>query len=189
MSELEVAQESLQHAAHEHASGGVPFAKLAAIVIATLAASLAVCETAAKDAQTAFLADHIAASNTWSQYQAKSVRRATYLSTAAVLSSLPASPDVGKRIDASQANAERMRTEPGQDGMEQLSQRATGLEHLRDHQEHRHHGLEIGSGGLQLSIVLVSVSIVTALRALLIGGGLLGAVAAAYGLLAGISAF
>lgn len=187
MSAIEVAQESIEHATHEHASGGVPHAKLAAVVIATLAASLAVCETAAKGAQTAFLAHHIAASNTWSQYQAKSIRRATYQSTAAVLASLPADPGTPKRIADALANAERMRTEPGKDGMEQLASRATELEHLRDHQEHRHHGLEIGSGGLQLSIVLVSVSIVTGLRALLIGGGLLGAAAGVYGLLAGIS--
>jgi hypothetical protein len=191
MSNIEVAQESLEHAAHEHAHGGVPYAKQAAIVIAGLAACLALCETGAKDAQTAFLTHHIGASDTWAQYQAKSGRRATLLSAAAVLSSLPtaAEPDVAKRIADALANAERMRTEPGKDGMEQLAVRAHGQEHLRDHEEHRHHGLEIASGGLQLSIVLVSVSVITAMPALLIGGGLLGAAAAVYGLLAGISVF
>jgi hypothetical protein len=191
MSNIEVAQESLEHAAHEHAHGGVPYAKQAAIVIAGLAACLALCETGAKDAQTAFLTHHIGASDTWAQYQAKSGRRATQLSAAAVLSSLPtaAEPDVAKRIADALANAERMRTEPGKDGMEQLAVRAHDQEHLRDHQEHRHHGLEIASGGLQLSIVLVSVSVITAMPALLIGGGLLGAAAAVYGLLAAISVF
>ncbi len=70
MSEIEVAQESLEHAAHEHASGA-PYAKQAAIVIAALAACLALTETGAKDAQTAFLAHHIGASDTWAQYQGK----------------------------------------------------------------------------------------------------------------------
>jgi hypothetical protein len=46
MSEIEMAQEDIEHAAHEHAHGGVPHAKKAAIVIATLAACLAICETA-----------------------------------------------------------------------------------------------------------------------------------------------
>ncbi len=189
MSELEVAQESLEHAAHEHAHGGVSYAKQAAIVIAVMAASLAVCETGAKDAQTAFLTHHIGASNTWAQYQAKSVRRAGQLTTVAILASLPAEPGIAKRTEDALATAERLRNEPGQDGMEQLAGRAHDQEHLRDHEQHRHHGLEIASGALQLSIVLVSVSIVTGFRALMFGGGLLGAAAAAYGLLAGVSAF
>jgi Domain of unknown function (DUF4337) len=73
--------------------------------------------------------------------------------------------------------------------MDQLAALAHDQEHVRDHEEHRHHRLEIASGGLQLSIVLVSVSIVTGVGALLVGGGLLGAAAAIYGLLAAISAF
>jgi hypothetical protein len=191
MSEIEVAQESMEHAAHAHAHGGVPHAKQAAIVIAILAACLAICETGAKDAQTAFLTHHIGASDTWAQYQGKSGRRTSQLTTAAVLSSLPnaAAPEVAKRIADAQATAERLRNEPGKDGMDQLAARAHDQEHVRDHEAHRHHGLEFGSGGLQLAIVLVSVSVITSMRALLIGGGALGAVAAVYGLLAGISAF
>jgi len=190
MSEIEMAQESLEHAAHEHAHGGVPHAKKAAILIAMLAACLAVCETAAKDAQTAVLTHHIAASDTWAQYQGKSGRRATFNATADILSSLPgaADPAVAKRIADTIANAERIRSEPGKDGMDQLAALAHDQEHARDHEEHRHHGLEIASGGLQLSIVLVSVSVVTGVSVLLIGGGLLGAAAAVYGLLAAISA-
>ena len=190
MSEIEVAQESLERAAHEHASGA-PYAKQAAIVIAALAACLALAETGAKDAQTAFLAHHIGASDTWAQYQGKSVRRVNHSNTAAILSSLPSKgePEVAKRIADALINAERMRTEPGKDGMEQLAARAHDQEHLRDHEAHRHHGLEFASGGLQVSIVLVSVSIITAMRALLVGGGLLGTVAAGYGLLAAVSIF
>ena len=191
MSEIEMAQEGMEHAAHEHAHGGVPHAKKAAVVIATLAACLAVCETAAKDAQTAVLTHHIAASDTWTQYQGKAGRRATFNATADILSSLPGAsdPTVAKRIADAVANAERIRNEPGKDGMEQLAALAQGQEHVRDHEEHRHHGLEIASGGLQLSIVLVSVSIVTGVGALLVGGGLLGAAAAIYGLLTAVSAF
>ena len=191
MSELEMAQEGLEHAAHEHAHGSVPHAKRAAVVIAGLAACLAICETAAKDAQTAFLTHHIAASDIWTQYQAKSGRRATLDATANVLSSLPeaSGPAVAKRIADARADASRMRSEPGQDGMEQLAERAHAQEHKRDHEGHRHHGLEIASAGLQLSIVLVSVSVVTSTVAFLFGGGLLGVIATCYGLLASFSFF
>jgi len=189
MSEMEMAQESLEHAAEEHAHGGVPHAKKAAIVIAALAACLAICETAAKDAQTAFLTHHVAASDIWTQYQGKSGRRATLDATADILSSLPdaSSPALARRIADARADADRMRSEPGKDGMEQLAERAHEQERERNHEGHRHHGLEIASGGLQLSIVLVSVSVITGLTVLLIGGGLLGAAAAVYGLLASFS--
>ena len=189
MSELELAQESLERAAHEHEKGGVPHAKKAAIVIATLAACLAICETAAKDAQTAFLTNHIAASDIWAQYQAKSGRWVTLKATADIISSLPeaSGPEVSKRIADAHAGADRMQSEPGKDGMEQLATRAHDREHERDHEGHRHHGLEIASGGLQLAIVLASVSVVTGMVALLIGGSFLGGAAAVYGLLASFS--
>jgi hypothetical protein len=186
MSELERAQDSLEHATEAHAHGGVPHAKRAAIIIASLAAALALCETAAKDAQTSFLTHHIAASDTWSQYQGKSGRLATLTATADVLLSLPNAADAAvarRRLDTL-ATADRMRSEPGSDGMAQLAERAHTLEHVRDHDEHRHHSFEIASGGLQLAIVLVSVSIVTGLVLLMLGGGLLGLAASAYGILA-----
>lgn len=190
MSELEMAQESLDHATEAHEHGSVPHAKRAAIVIASLAAALALCEAAAKDAQTSFLTHHIAASDTWTQYQAKSGRFATLTATADILSSLPNAADIAvaqRRADAL-ATAGRMRSEPGGDGMAQLSEQAHELEHVRDQDEHRHHGLEIASGGLQLAIVLVSVSVVTGLVSLMFGGGALGLVALVYGLLIYISA-
>ena len=190
MSELEMAQESLDHATEAHEHGSVPHAKHAAIVIASLAAALALCEAAAKDAQTSFLTHHIAASDTWTQYQAKSGRLATLTATADILSSLPNAADAAvaqRRADAI-ATAGRMRSEPGGDGMAQLSEQAHELEHVRDKDEHRHHGLEIASGGLQLAIVLVSVSVVTSLVSLMFGGGALGLVALVYGLLIYLSA-
>lgn len=189
MSEMEMAHEGLEHATEAHEHGLVPHAKRAAIIIAILAACLAVCETAAKDVQTAFLTNHIAASDTWTQYQAKSGRLATLAATADVLASLPnaSDPAVAKRVADATASAVRMRSEPGADGMEQLTARAHDLEHRRDHDGHRHHGLEIASGGLQLAIVLASVSVVTGFASLLVGGGLLGVASAVYGLLASFS--
>jgi hypothetical protein len=177
---MEFAHEKLEHAVHEHGAG--PQARIAAVIIAVLAGALAVTEFGAKDAQTAYLAHHIAASDTWNQYQAKSARRVTYTATADVLESLPGASEaaVRSRIDAARANAERMRSEPGADGMEQLAARATGREHERDHEAHRYHGLELASSGLQLAIVLASISVVTAFSPLLAGAGLLGLASAGY---------
>ena len=70
--EFEHAQEQLEHAAHGHK--GAAHTR-PAIVIAVMAAALALTEFAAKDAQVNFLTDHIAASDTWAQYQAKAVRQ------------------------------------------------------------------------------------------------------------------
>jgi Domain of unknown function (DUF4337) len=96
---------------------------------------------------------------------------------------------VQKRIAEAQTNADRMRSEPGADGMEQLTEKAHGQEHLRDHEMHRTHTLEIASGGLQISIVLASISVVIDLPLFMIASIALGLASAIYGLLGGLSMF
>ena len=184
MSDVQEVHEHIEHAAHGHAMS--PEARRAAVVIALMAAALALTEFDAKSAQVAYLTDHISASDLWSQYQGKAVRRTAYEQTAAVLASLPnsADPEVQKRITAARSNADRMRSEPGSDGMEQIAGRARELEHERDHELHRTHGLETASGGLQIAIVLASVSVVTGARLLMWGGIGLAIVASVYALLA-----
>jgi len=175
--------EHIEHAAHGHEIA--PAARRAAIIIAVLAAVLAITEFAAKGAQVAYLTDHIAASDTWTQYQGKANRRTTYEEMASVLDSLPgANGDAQKRAATARAAAERMRSEPGADGMEQLAAQAHALEHERDHALHRTHGLETASGGLQIAIVLASISVVTGARMLMTGGIVLGLASALYALLA-----
>jgi hypothetical protein len=184
--EFEHAQEHLEHAAHGH--GGTAHTR-AAMTIAIMAAALAITEFAAKDAQTAYLTNHIAASDTWAQYQAKSVRRTVLSSEAELLESLSTmnDPTVKKRIADAQANADRMRSEPGADGMEQLAEKAHGEEHLRDHEMHRTHMLEIASGGLQIAIVLASISVVVDIPLFMIASTIVGVASAIYGLLGGLS--
>jgi hypothetical protein len=154
-----------------------------------MAAGLALTEFAAKDAQTSYLTNHIAASDTWAQYQAKSVRRTVLSSEAGILQSLPntADPALTKRIADALANADRMRSEPGADGMEQLSEKAHEQEHMRDHQMHRTHTLEIASGGLQIAIVLASISVVIDLPIFMIVSIVLGLASALYAVLGGFS--
>ncbi len=186
--EFEQAHEHLEHAAHGHGPKGHT---RPAIIIAIMAAALALMEFAAKDAQSNYLINHIAASDTWAQYQAKAVRRTVLTSEAELLQSLPAAndPQVQKRIADAQANAVRMRSEPGADGMDQLAEKAHGQEHLRDHEMHRNHELEIASGGLQIAIVLASISVVVELPLFMIASIALGLVSVIYGLLGGLSIF
>jgi hypothetical protein len=185
--QFEQAQEHLEHAAHEH--GGSTSHTRAAIIIGIMAAVLAITEFVAKDAQTDYLTNHIAASDTWAQYQAKSVRRTILTAQADLLESMPATSDpaVKKRIADARANAERMRSEPGADGMEQLAEKAHEQEHDRDHAMHRNHMLEIASGGLQIAIVLASISVVINLPAFMLVSVLVGGASTIYALLGGFS--
>jgi hypothetical protein len=190
MSGFEQAHEHLEHTAHEHhAEHGNKGHARAAIIIAIMAAALALTEFAGKDAQTEYLTNHIAASDTWAQYQAKSVRRTVLTSEADVLEGLSTKPDAAlqKKIADARANADRMKSEPGSDGMDQLVEKAHEEEHLRDHAMHRGHSLEIASGGLQIAIVLASISVVIDLPALLMGSLALGVAAAAYALMGGFA--
>ena len=85
MTEFEEAHEHLEHLehlAHEHKSAAHT---RTAIIIAIMAAALALTEFAAKDAQTSFLTNHIASSDTWAQYQAKSIRRTVLSSEARIV--------------------------------------------------------------------------------------------------------
>jgi Domain of unknown function (DUF4337) len=185
--QFEHAQEHLEHAAHEH--GGSTSHTRAAILIGIMAAVLAITEFAAKDAQTEYLTNHIAASDTWAQYQAKSVRRTILTTQADLLESLPATSDplVKKRIADARADAERMHSEPGADGMEQLSEKAHDQERERDHAMHRNHILEIASGGLQIAIVLASISVVINLPAFMLVSVIVGGASVIYALLGGFS--
>jgi hypothetical protein len=182
--EFEHAQEHLEHSTH-NSKGHTR----AALIIAVMAAALALIEFAAKNAQTNYLTNHIAASDTWAQYQAKSVRRTVLTSEAEMLESLPGANESAaqQRIADALANAGRMRSEPGADGMQQLAEKAHLQEHLRDHEMHRTHALEVASGGLQISIVLASISVLIDLPLFMAASGVLGLVSALYGLLGALS--
>lgn len=186
--EFEHAHENLEHAAHGegHGAGKV---KPTAIMIAVMAAALALFEFAAKDAQLTYLSNHIAASDTWAQYQAKSVRRTVLTSEADLLAAQPGaagSPAIQQQIQSIRANAERMHSEPGADGMEQLAEKAHEQERHREHAEHRAHVLEIASGGLQIAIVLASISVVVNLPIFMISSVALALASALYGVVAAL---
>ncbi len=180
--DFDQAQERLEGVAEGH--GKRVHTRRTAIFIAVMAAVLALTEFGEKDAQANFLSSQITASDIWAQYQAKSVRRSIFSAEAELLESLKtvSTPAIQEKIAQARANASRMRSELGGDGMEQLMVRAHAQEHLRDHEEHRKNMLETASGGLQIAIVLASISVVVDLPVFMIVSVILGLASAIYGL-------
>jgi hypothetical protein len=178
---IEVAKEHLEHAAHVggHDDG---HARKTAMLVAVLAAALALSELGEKAAQNAYLTHHIQASDDWAFYQAKTIRMNMYAMFADTWESQPGMDP--KKIAAARANFARMNDDPqAGDGRKQLSEKAKGSEAAREKAFHRYHFFEMAVGGLQISIVLASVSVVTRVAALALGAGVLGAAAAGFAIL------
>lgn len=156
----------------------------AAVIIAAMAALLALTEFGEKDAQANYLSDQVVVSDIWAQYQAKSVRNAVLSAEADTLERLPDSSGAATQttIAEARAKAARMRSEPGGDGMEQLMARARAQERIRDHEEERKNILETASGGLQIAIVLASISVVVEVPGFMLAGVLLGLASVIYAL-------
>ena len=187
-SSVEMATESIEHT--EHAAHADSNGRKIALLIAALAAALALCEMSEKGAQNSYLTHHIQASDDWAQFQAKTVRMSMYAIQADMLASLPnaAEPAQAKKITDARATAARMDDDPaGNNGRKQMVVRAKASEHARDEAFHIYHLFERVVSGLQLSIVLASVSVVTRVKALAWAGGILGGGAAIYGALVALN--
>ena len=181
---IEPAKEGLHHAHHASAHSD-SLARRIAVVIAALAAALALAEMGEKGAQNSYLTHHIAVSDDWAFYQAKSARATTWAAEAGMLANLPNAADPGPQAEIKRAkeNEARLRDEPQGDGMKQLAERAAAGQALRDEAFHRYHEFELVVGALQIAIVLASVAVVTRMVALAVGAGIIGIVAAGFGLL------
>ncbi len=181
---IERAQDTIHEAHHAHAQGD-PWARRVAVMVSLLAASLALAELGSKSNQNAYLTQHIALSNDWAFYQAKNERAVTRDVEATLLEVLPnaADPAIQAKIAAARDYAARMRDDPkGGEGMKQLADSAHRREGERDAAFHRYHGYEYTVGALEIAIVLASVSLVARSRSLTIGAGVVGTLAALYGL-------
>lgn len=163
---------------HGHRNRGI------AVLIAALAAALALADLGEKQQQNAFLTHHIAVSDDWAFYQAKNARATTLAAEATILASLPsaASSDTQMAIQRARDTEARYRDEPGGDGMKQLAARAKADEEKRDHAFHLYHQFELVVGALQISIVLASVAVVTSVPTLAVAAGVIGSVAALFGI-------
>ncbi len=167
---------------HAHVDGAN---KRIALLVAVLAALLAISEMGGKSSQTNALASHITASNTWSFFQAKTIRQTT-LRTAAEEAEATFKDNPQGMPPALKAQAERWRetarryeTEPEtNEGRRELMATAKAKEAQRDKSLAAYHMFEYGSAAFQLAIVLAGAAALTAvgwLTLLSLGLGVVGA--------------
>jgi hypothetical protein len=154
---------------HEHLAHGETdhHGRRTALLIGILAAALALCDMGERSSQNAYLAHHIGASNEYAFYQARQTRALVLSQSAVMLDALPASPEVAKAAAAARAEAARLTEDSDRgNGQRQIQARATAESAARDIALHRYEWYEIVTSGLQIAIVLASVSVVTRLRAI-----------------------
>jgi len=165
---------------HEEAHGN----KRSAILIATLAAALALSETAGKSAQTEAVTLTIQASDTWSFYQAKAIRGAMLEADRSLLDFFdgPTKADLATKWSAS---IERYKSDPKTgEGRDELKAKAEHLSHEAHEKLEAYHRFELSSAAFQISIVLASAAIVTGtglLTLIALAGGAAGIVAGTLG--------
>ena len=166
---------------HGAGHGGEGDNKYIAIFISILALFLAIAETFAKSSQTNSISYNVEASNLWSFFQDKTIRRTT-LETAAeameidmTLAKDPATRQLlEKRVADWKKSAARYRSEPEtREGTVELAARAIEAGKKRDLYAEKYHHFEIASAAFQIGIVLASVFLITHVVYMLWGAGLL----------------
>jgi hypothetical protein len=186
--------EQVEHAEHSTSN------KTVALVISCLALMLAISEIFGQKAQTTTLQSNIEASNLWSFYQAKTIRKTVMETAAEELDVVAAGSkdDVHKktmmeRVAKWKATAARYESEPGApildpktnqptgetkpgEGRKELIERAKAAEYKRDKYGNKHFRFELATGCFQIGIVLASAAIITGISLMLWGAGALGAV-------------
>ena len=179
----------IEHEEHGHGGGrGKPVGergnKKIALLISVMALLLALAEMFGKSAQTEGISFNIKASDSWNFFQAKTIRQTT-LRTAAQALALEAAtaPDQARAALLKQADdwmntVARYESDPVEkDGRKELRAQAEAYEHQRDTQLARYHHYEFASAAYQISIVLASAAVITAIMALVyaaIGLGVIG---------------
>ena len=167
-----------------------------ALTISIFAMALAITSLGGSNAGKDITQENILAANTYAFYQAKSIRQTT-LKVAAVDMELQllrepamntaAKEATQKKIDDYKKTIDRYESEPDtKEGKKELMVRAKAHEAVRDHAIRQDPWFDYAEGGLQIAIVLLSVSIIGSIPALYFAGlglGLLGAVSALNGFL------
>src|SRR4051794_30139658 len=169
--------EHAEHIAHGHDAHEAPppdrrFNQMAALLVAVLAAGLAITEQGAKQAEIRVQQNAIAATDAWSQYQAKSTRGTLTKDLASVLAVLgSADPAVIERRDRLIAqfnqDQDRFETDP-KDGKGVIAARAHDFETEREHALEQTHAYHNGAASMELGIVLSTASAITRVRPLLL---------------------
>ena len=175
----ELKEDRTEHAHEER------FNRVAAMLIAVMAAVLAVGGLGGGNATDDMIINNIRASDTWAFYQAKNVRQTMYEIEVAELEARP-SPDAARIADY-KATIARYDNEPDPEapgdplrgeGKTQLMAQAQAFEAARDIAVAKDDNFDFAEVALQLALVLGSVAILATNRATLIASGVLGAIGA-----------
>ncbi len=183
MSDIELARDNLERHEHLAHNPGDNHARLSSVLIGVLAAGLALADMAERSSQNDYLSHHIAASDDFAFYQARQTRAQIASQTAHLLEFSANAADERVQQAIAEARAEARRVSEDSDrgnGLRQLQAKADGATKLRDRALGRYELFELVTSGLQIAIVLASVSVVTRIRTLLWVAAALGAVAAGY---------
>ncbi len=158
----------------------------AALTISIFAMVLAITSLGGSNAGKEITQENILAANSYAFYQAKSIRQTTLKVAVADLElqllrepAMPAAAKeaVRKKIEDYKKTVERYESEPEtREGKKELMVRAKEHEELRDLAMRRDPWFDYAEGGLQIAIVLLSVSILASLPALYFTGLALGLV-------------
>jgi Domain of unknown function (DUF4337) len=179
MSEIHEAIEKAQEGEH-----GEGFNRRIALLIAILALFLSFSETLGKGAQTEVVTKNIEASDLWSFFQAKDIRR-TVVNVAADQTGLlaagladpAAKAAADKQIETWRHTAERYESDPkAGNGRKELEERAKTAEEERDLSTAKYHHYELSSAAFQIGIVLASAAVITGMVGLAWLAGALGVV-------------
>jgi hypothetical protein len=160
--------------------------KYVALLIAVLALFLAFSEMLGKHAEKSSIQSNIEASNLWSFFQAKTIRRsmAQNFTEAMQVDAASSTDDTRKAAIARQIEtwtrlAARLESEPDtNEGRRELMARAQAAEKKRDVYSRKHTGFEIASAIFQVAIVVASAMIITGVLMLAYAAGGLGVIAA-----------
>ena len=179
-----IAELKEQRSEHEQ---GARFNSVAALIIATMAAVLAIGGLGGGNATDDMVLNTIRASDTWAFYQAKNVRQTMYEIELARLEGQPPGADREARIAEARATIARYDDEPDAEapndplrgeGKKQLRAQAQAFEATRDAAMARDDNFDLAEVALQLALVLGSVAILASNRTVLIAASVLGAAGA-----------
>jgi hypothetical protein len=158
------------------------------VYIGILAVILAICSMGGGNAAKDATLKNIEATNTWSFFQAKNLRRQALRLRVDELETLrdtkPSIPEATKTaIDGKIANYKAedqtlTSNEKTGEGLDQLWARGKALEAERDRAMQKDPYFDYAEAFLQIAIVLASIAIISGGSALLIGSGILGALGA-----------
>jgi Domain of unknown function (DUF4337) len=167
-----------------------------AVIIAVLALLLALAEAGAKNAQHLSTEKNIESSDLYNFYQAKKMR-STVVETASdvlqvvktALTDPKAEAAFDGQIEDFKSTVARFEKDPKkpEDSLDAIQDRAREAAEKRELANHRLEHYELGSGLIQIAIVLASAAIITGITALIWGSaglGLIGAVLLVFGFFA-----